>query len=280
MKKRILAFTLTAVLGLAALTGCGTKDSSSSDSAETKEIVVGATIKPHAEILNSDAVKTKLEEAGYTLKVVEYTDYVQPNTATQDGSLDANFFQHQPFLDDYNESNGNALVSVAKIHYEPLGLYAGKKTSLDDIEGSVIAVPNDSSNEARALQMLEEAGLIKLEKDAGLHATVKDIVENPNNLTFKEIESAQTVLVLQDVDFAVVNGNYALDAGLDVNKDALLVESADSKGADLYANILVVKKGNEEKEKIKALVDALTSDEVKTFINDSYAGAVVPVNNR
>lgn len=280
MKKRILAFTLTAVLGLAALTGCGAKDSSSSDSAETKEIVVGATIKPHAEILNSDAVKTKLEEAGYTLKVVEYTDYVQPNTATQDGSLDANFFQHQPFLDDYNESNGNALVSVAKIHYEPLGLYAGKKTSLDDIEGSVIAVPNDSSNEARALQMLEEAGLIKLEKDAGLHATVKDIVENPNNLTFKEIESAQTVLVLQDVDFAVVNGNYALDAGLDVNKDALLVESADSKGADLYANILVVKKGNEEKEKIKALVDALTSDEVKTFINDSYAGAVVPVNNK
>lgn len=278
MKKRILAFALTAVLGLTALTGCGTKGSSSSESAETKEIVVGATIKPHAEILNSDAVKTKLEEAGYTLKVVEYTDYVQPNTATQDGSLDANFFQHQPFLDDYNGSNGNALVNVAKIHYEPLGLYAGKKTGLDDIEGAVIAVPNDSSNEARALQMLEEAGLIKLEENAGLHATVKDIVENPNNLTFKEIESAQTVLVLQDVDFAVVNGNYALDAGLDVNKDALLVESADSKGADLYANILVVKKGNEEKEKTKVLVDALTSDEVKTFIHDSYAGAVVPVN--
>jgi len=274
MKKRLLAITLTMALGVTALVGCGKKENASSE----KEIVVGATIKPHAEILNSDAVKNKLEDAGYTLKVVEYTDYVQPNTATQDGSLDANFFQHQPFLDSYNESNGNALVSVAKIHYEPLGLYAGKKTSLEEMEDSVIAVPNDASNEARALHMLEEAEFIQLEKSAGLNATVKDIVKNPYNITFKEIESAQTTLVLQDVDFAIINGNYALDAGLNVNKDALIIESADSEGADLYANILVVKAGNEETDKTKALVEALTSDEVKAFIEETYEGAVVPVN--
>lgn len=271
--KKLLSLTLVLLLGLGALTGCSGKEKETN----SNEIVVGATIKPHSEILKSEAVTNKLEELGYTLKVVEYTDYVQPNSATQDGSLDANFFQHQPFLDDYNAANGDALVSVAKIHYEPLGLYAGKKNSLDNIQDSVIAVPNDSSNEARVLQMLESAGLIKLDPSKGLKAIVKDITENPYNITFQEIESAQTTLVLPDVDFSVVNGNYALDAGLDVNSDALIVEQEDSIGADTYSNILVVKAGNEESEKTKVLIEAMTSDEVRTFIQQSYNGAVVPV---
>lgn len=276
MKKsrKFLSLALAAVLGFGTLTACGSNSSTSSST----EIVVGATIKPHAEILNSEAFTTKLEELGYTIKVVEYTDYVQPNQATQDGSLDANFFQHQPFLDDYNANNDGDLVSVAQIHYEPLGLYGGKSDSLEDVQdGAVIAVPNDSSNEARALQLLEEAGLITLKEDAGLDATVNDIVENPHNISFKEIESAQTTLVLDDVDYAVINGNYALQAGLSVTDDALLLEGTDSEAADTYANILVVKSGNEETDKTKALIEALTSDEVRSYIEETYEGAVVPV---
>lgn len=272
--KKLVALTLTAVLGLSALTGCGSKGSGSSD----KEIVVGATIQPHAEILNSDAFRNKIKELGYSVKVVEYTDYVQPNEATQDGSLDANFFQHQPFLDDYNKENKGNLVSVAKVHYEPYGLYAGKTKSLENIkDGAEIAVPNDSSNEARALQMLQAGGLITMKKGVGLEATVKDIVENPHNISFKEIESAQTPLVLNDVDFAVINGNYAMQAGLNVQKDALLIEDAKSVGAETYANILVVKEENKDSDKTKALVKAITSDEVKRFMEEKYSGAVIPV---
>lgn len=271
--KKFLSLALAAVLGLGALTGCGSKNTANNST----EIVVGATIKPHAEILNSDAFTAKLNGLGYTIKVVEYTDYVQPNQATQDGSLDANFFQHQPFLDSYNEDNNGSLVSVAKVHYEPLGLYGGKSDSLDNVaDGAVIAVPNDSSNEARALQLLQKAGLITLKDGVGLEATVKDIVENPHNISFKEIESAQTTLVLNDVDFAVINGNYALQAGLSVSDDALLLEDASSEAAETYANILVVKSGNEETDKTKALVEALTSDEVKSYIEETYKGSVVP----
>lgn len=276
MKKsrKLVALTLTVVLGLSALTGCGKKGSGSNE----KEIVVGATIQPHAEILNSDAFQNKLKDLGYTVKVVEYTDYVQPNEATQDGSLDANFFQHQPFLDDFNKENKGSLVSVAKVHYEPYGLYAGKTSSLENIkDGATIAVPNDSSNEARALQMLQAGGLIKIKEDAGLMATVNDIVENPHNISFKEIESAQTPLVLNDVDFAVINGNYAMQAGLNVQKDALLLEDAKSVGAETYANILVVKEENQDSDKTKALVEAITSDEVKSFMEEKYSGAVIPV---
>ncbi len=272
--RRFAAFALTAVLGLSALTGCGSKSSGNG----SKEIVVGATIQPHAEILNSDAFQNKIKELGYSVKIVEYTDYVQPNEATQDGSLDANFFQHQPFLDAYNKESKGNLVSVAKVHYEPFGLYAGKSKSLDDMkDGASIAVPNDSSNEARALQMLEAGGLIKVKQDAGLNATINDIEENPHNISFKEIESAQTPLVLGDVDYAVINGNYAMQAGLNVQKDALLIEDAKSVGADTYANILVVKDSNKDSDKTKALVEALTSDEVKKFIEEKYSGAVVPV---
>ena len=272
--KKLVALTLTAVLGLSALTGCGTKGSRSND----KEIVVGATIQPHAEILNSDAFQNKIKELGYSVKVVEYTDYVQPNEATQDGSLDANFFQHKPFLDDYNKENKGNLVSVAKVHYEPYGLYAGKTKNLENIkDGALIAVPNDSSNEARALQMLQAGGLITMKEGVGLEATVKDIVENPHNISFKEIESAQTPLVLKDVDFAVINGNYAMQAGLNVQKDALLIEDAKSVGAETYANILVVKEENKDSDKTKALVKAITSDEVKRFMEEKYSGAVIPV---
>lgn len=276
MKKsrKLVALTLTVVLGLSALTGCGKKGSGSNE----KEIVVGATIQPHAEILNSDAFQNKLKDLGYTVKVVEYTDYVQPNEATQDGSLDANFFQHQPFLDDFNKENKGSLVSVAKVHYEPYGLYAGKTSSLENIkDGATIAVPNDSSNEARALQMLQAGGLITLKEDAGLMATVNDIVENTHNISFKEIESAQTPLVLNDVDFAVINGNYAMQAGLNVQKDALLIEDEKSVGAETYANILVVKEENQDSDKTKALVEAITSDEVKSFMEEKYSGAVIPV---
>lgn len=272
--KRFAALALTAVVGLTALTGCGNRNSGN----DSKEIVVGATIQPHAEILNSDAFVNKLSELGYTVKVVEYTDYVQPNEATVDGSLDANFFQHQPFLDDFNKENSGNLVSVAKVHYEPYGLYAGKSDSLENIkDGAAIAVPNDSSNEARALQMLQAGGLITIKEDAGLAATINDIVENPHNLSFTEIESAQTSMVLDDVDFSVINGNYAMQAGLNVEKDALLIEDAKSVGADTYANIIVVKEDNKDSDKTKALVEAITSEEVKSFLQEKYEGAVVPV---
>lgn len=272
--KRVLALGLAFILGASFMTGCGT----SSKKEGSKEIVIGATIEPHATILNSDAFQNKIKELGYTVKVMEYTDYVQPNKATADGSLDANYFQHQPFLDDFNSKNGDSLVSVAKIHFEPLGIYAGKSSDLTKIkDGAVIAVPNDSSNEARALKLLEAQGILTLKDGVGLEATVKDIVKNPYNVTFQEVESAQVSKVLKDVDFAVINGNYALQAGLDVSKDALASEAVDSEGADTYANILVVKKGNEDSAKTKALVEALTSDEVKDFINEKFSGSVVPV---
>lgn len=275
MKKRMLALSLAVVLGLGALAGCGSKTSTQS---QGNEIVVGASIEPHATILNSDAFKNKLEELGYTVKVVEYTDYVQPNVATNDGSLDANFFQHTPFMEDFNKNNKGSLVSVVKTHFEPLGIYAGKTTSLADVtDGAVVAVPNDSTNEARALKLLEEQGFITITEGKGLNATTKDIVENPFNLTFQEIESAQTSKVLKDVDLAVINGNYALEAGLSVEKDALAKEEADSLAADEYANIVAVKKGNEDSEKTKALVEAITCDEVKAFIEETWNGAVVPV---
>lgn len=247
-------------------------------SGELTEIVVGATIEPHATILNSDAVKNSLAAQGYSIKVVEFSDYIQPNVATQDGSLDANFFQHVPYLDDYNQKNGTNLKAVAKVHFEPLGIYPGKTTSLDALpDKAQIAVPNDTSNEARALLLLEKAGLIKLKENAGLEATVKDIVDNPKKLDIVEIEAAQTVKVLQDVDLAVINGNYALSNGLSASENALLVEDTASDAAQTFANVIVVKDGNEESDKTKALIKAVTSEETKQFINDTWKGAVIPV---
>ncbi len=302
--KKLASLLVTAVIFSVLLVGCGTKDAATNNepaateaaateaaateaaatqapATEDKElvkIIVGATIEPHATILNSEAVKQSLEEQGYSIEVVEYTDYVQPNVATQDGSLDANFFQHVPYLDDFNSKNGTTLVPVANIHFEPLGLYPGKTASIDAIpDGGQIAVPNDTSNEARALLLLQNAGLIKLKDGVGLEATIKDIVENSKNLDIVEIEAAQTARVLQDVDASVINGNYALEAGLSASENALITEEPDSEGATTYANVLVVKEGNEETDKTKALIKAVTSEETKKFIEEQWKGAVVPV---
>lgn len=283
--KRFGILIAATILTGALLTACGSSDTKSTDSKDTastdkalQEIVVGATIEPHATILNSDAVKNSLKEQGFSIKVVEYTDYIQPNVATQDGSLDANFFQHLPYLTDFNSKNGTDLVSVANVHFEPLGIYPGKTKSLDAIkDGAQIAVPNDTTNEARALLLLEKAGLLKLKENVGLEATKNDIVENPKNLDIVEIEAAQAAKVLPDVDLAVINGNYALTEGLSASKDGLLVEDASSEAANLYANIIVVKKGNEETDKTKALIKAVTSPETKAFIEEKWQGAVVPV---
>ena len=207
--------------------------------------------------------------------MVEYNDYVLPNTALEDGDLDANYFQHQPYLDDFNAENGTHIVGVANVHFEPLGIYAGKTASLDELkDGAVVAVPNDTTNEARALLLLEQEGLIKLKADAGLQATVLDIEENPLNLEIKELEAAQVARAINDVDVACINGNYAIEAGLDA---AIALESADSKAAETYANIIAVREGDEDTDKTKALVDAVLSDKVRDFINENYAGAVVPV---
>ena len=260
--KKLAAFALVLVLVF-------------SGSALAETIRVGASITPHAEILN--VVKPILAEQGYDLEVVEYTDYVLPNTATESGELDANYFQHQPYLDDFNAQNGTHLVSVAAIHYEPFAIYAGKSDSLENIaDGATIAVPNDGTNEARALLLLEAQGLIKLREDAGFTATKLDIEENPKNLDIVEMEAAQLPRVLPDVDFAVINGNYAIQGGLKV-ADALASESVESESAQTYANVLVVKEGNENNPAILALVDALKTEEVRKFIEDTYEGAVVPI---
>lgn len=282
-KKTLSILLAISIITGAVLTGCGAKDtneSSKSDSTKSDlvEIVVGASIEPHASILNSDAVKKSLEADGFKIKVVEYTDFVQPNVATEDGSLDANFFQHTPYLLDFNEKNGTHLVNVADVHFEPYGIYPGKTKSIEEMkDGAQIAVPNDSTNEARALILLEKAGLIKIKENAGLEATVKDIVENKKNLEIVEMEAAQTVKVLRDVDLSVINGNYALSEGLSATEDALLVEDTASEAFNTYPNIIVVKEGNEETAKTKALIKAVTSEETKAFIEEKWEGAVVPV---
>ena len=266
MKKKAIGILLTAALIAGVFSGCGSKS-------DDKTIKVGACVTPHAEILNS--VKDKLAEEGWDLEVVEYNDYVLPNTALEDGEFDANYFQHKPYLDDFNEENGTHIVGVANVHFEPMAIYAGKTASLDDVaDGASVAVPNDTTNEARALLLLEAQGLISLNEDAGVQATVLDITDNPHNLEIKELEAAQVAKSIQDVDFAVINGNYAIEAGL---TDPLAVEASDSLAAETYANLIAVKEGNEDSEKTKALVDAVLSDDVRDYINENYEGAVVPV---
>jgi D-methionine transport system substrate-binding protein len=268
--KKITSILLSIALIGALLTGCGAKEK------DTGKIVVGASTTPHAEIL--EQVKPILEKEGYELQIVEYSDFVQPNLALQSGDLDANYFQHLPYLDKFNTEKNTTLVSVGKIHYEPIGIYPGKTKTLDTLaEKAKIAVPNDATNEARALLLLEVQGLIKLADGVGLNATKNDIIENPKNLEIMEIEAAQIARSLADVDLAVINGNYAIEAGLKVGTDALATEDKDSIAADTYANIVAVKAGDENKDAIKALVKALQSDEVKKFINDKYEGAVVPM---
>ena len=244
--------------------------------AESKgEISVAASPTPHAEILAAAA--DLLAKEGWTLKVTEFEDYVQPNLVVDSGEIDANYFQHVPYLDDFNEENGTSLVAVGGIHYEPFGIYPGTKSELSDLaEGDVIAVPNDTTNEARALLLLQDNGIITLADGAGLKATVKDITDNPNNIKIQELEAAQVSRVKDEVAFVVLNGNYALEAGFSVAHDAVAYETSDSEAAQTYVNVLVVKEGNENEEGIQALVNVLKSEEIKQYIIDNYDGAVVP----
>ena len=299
--KKLISATLAASLALS-LAACGSSASTDSvaasseaasaestaasseaaeSTAETSELA-GTTLKvaasptPHAEILN--VAKEILAEQGIDLEVVEFSDYVQPNLVTENGEVDANYFQHTPYLDSFNEENGTHLVSVGAVHYEPFGIYPGKSDDLANIaDGATIAVPNDTTNEARALQLLAAQGLITVRDGAGLTATVNDITDNPHNLQIKEIEAAQLPRTVHDVDFAVINGIYAMEAGFSVGKDALATEDASSEAAQTYANVLVVKEGRENDPAIQALYAALTGDKVKDYINSTYDGAVVPI---
>ena len=269
--KRILAAGAAAVLAVG-LTACGGKENKADD----KTITVAASPTPHAEIL--EAAKDLLKEKGYTLEIKEFDDYPQQNVVVDEGEFDANYFQHQPYLDNFNEEKGSDLVSSAKIHYEPLGIYPGASEDLENIkDGAKIAVPNDATNEARALLLLEENGIITLKEDAGLNATKKDVEENPHNIEIVELDAAQIARVVEELDFVVLNGNYALDAGFNVQTDAIAKEEADSEAAQTYANIIAVKKENKDSEKIKALVEVLQSEEIGKFITDTYEGAVVPM---
>ncbi len=239
-------------------------------------IKIGATPTPHAEILG--IVKELLAAQGYDLQIVEFTDYVQPNLALDSGDLDANYFQHKPYLDQFNAEQGTDIIPVVNVHFEPLGIYAGKTAALDALaDKAQVAVPNDTTNEARALLLLEAQGLIKLKEGADLNTTVNDIVENPKNLKIVEIAAEQLTRSLQDVDIAVINGNFAIQAGLNAATDALAKEDAASVAATTFANFIAVKNGNENNPEIQALVQAVTSPEVKAFIETTYQGAVVPV---
>ncbi len=267
--KKFLAVLLTGAIAVGALSACGSKGG------DDKVIKVAASATPHAEIL--EQAKPILAEQGYDLQVTVFDDYVQPNEVVESGDFDANYFQHIPYLDSFNAEKGTHLVNAGGIHYEPFGIYPGTKTSLSDVaEGDSIAVPNDTTNEARALLLLQDNGLIKLKEGAGLEATVNDIEENTYNLEIVELEAAQVPRVVDEVAFVVLNGNYALEAGYSVARDALAYESADSEAAKTYVNVIAVKEGNEGADKLKALVDVLKSEEIKKYITDTYDGAVIP----
>ena len=268
--KKLLAVVLTGAFVVSALAGCG-----KSTSADDKVIKVAASATPHAEIL--EQAKPLLEAKGYDLQVTVFDDYVQPNEVVESGDFDANYFQHIPYLESFNEEKGTHLVNAGGIHYEPFGIYPGTKASLDELaDGDSIAVPNDTTNEARALLLLQDNGIITLKEDAGLTATKNDIVENPYNVEIVELEAAQVPRVKDEVAFMVLNGNYALEAGFSVAKDSIAYEKADSEAAKTYVNVIAVKEGNENSDKIKALVEVLTSQDIKDYINNTYDGAVIP----
>ncbi len=287
MKRKLLALTLalglTASLAACGSTGAGSgsgsaasgsagsASASGSAPAETVTLKVAASATPHAEILN--AVKDVLAQQGIDLQVTEYGDYVVPNTAVEEGSEDANYFQHVPYLDNFNAENGTHLVNAGGVHIEPMGIYAGKTTALADLaDGAVVAIPNDATNEGRALLLLEAQGLIKLKDSANLTATPNDIAENPKNLTFKELEAAMIPNTVEEVDLSVINSNYAMEAGFNPVEDALAIEDANSP----YVNIIAVKEGNENNPAIRALVEALQSETARDFITTTYGGAVIP----
>lgn len=304
MKKKILTGILAGVLAIGTLTGCGNSSTGAAEngpaqgetaadagSAQATEhtadtvaagqpeskgtITVAASATPHAEIL--EQAKAILAEQGWDLQVTVFDDYIQPNEVVESGEFDANYFQHIPYLEEFNETKGTHLVNVGGIHYEPFGIYPGTKKDLSELaEGDVIAVPNDTTNEARALLLLEANGIITLKEDAGLTVTVNDIVENPYGIKIEELEAAQVARVVPEVAFVVLNGNYALQAGYTVANDSIAYETGDSEAAKTYVNVIAVKEGNEQNEGIQALVEVLRSDAVKQYINDTYNGAVIP----
>lgn len=274
--KRILTAALALALSLS-LAACGAKEETPAETtpdetpAETTTLTVAASPTPHAQIL--EQCVPILAEQGIELVINEYSDYVVPNTAVEDGDEDANYFQHIPYLEEFNASRGTHLVDVASVHIEPMAIYAGKTASLEELpDGASIAVPNDPTNEGRALLLLEAQGLITLSDSSNLSSTPKDIAENPKNLTFVEVEAATIPSIVSEVDLAVINSNYALGAGYNPVTDSLAIESSDSP----YVNVLVVKEGNEENPAIQALVEALHSDTIRTYIEDTFDGAVVP----
>ena len=281
----VLALTLT--FSLTACGGAAKKEIKTDAATQTSEapaenpaantvIKVGANITPHSEIL--EQAKPILEQKGITLEIVKLEDSITPNTGVIEGSLDANYFQHVPYLEQFNKENGSDLVSIGAIHYEPFGVYAGKTTDLSALpDGALIAVPNNVTNEARALLLLAQEGIIKLKDDAGINATVEDIVENPKNVEFKELAPEQLVAALPDVDVAVINGNYAIEGGLHVSQ-ALAVEANDGLAAITYGNIIATSKDKENDEALKVLVEVLQSADISKYINDTYYGEVVPLN--
>lgn len=268
VKSRVLAGVFALVLASGALTACGA-------SKEGGTITVAATEVPHAEIL--EAAKPVLAGQGWDLQVTVFNDYVQPNEVVEAGDFDCNYFQHSPYLDSFNAERGTHLVNVGEIHYEPLGIYGGTESDLGNIsDGATIAIPNDTTNEARALLLLQDNGILTLKEGAGIEATKNDIAENPHNVEIVELEAAQVARVIGETSFVVLNGNYALQAGLNAQTDALAYETSDSEAAKTYVNVIVVKEGNEENAGVKALVDVLKSEEIRKFINEKYQGSVVP----
>lgn len=266
MKKKLVSLLSAAALTAVLLTGCG-------GGSDDKTITVAASATPHAEIL--EQAKPLLEAKGYTLEIKVFSDYVQPNNVVESGDFDANYFQHLPYMEQFNEEQGTHLVSAGGIHYEPFGLYPGKSSDLADMQGATVAVPNDTTNEARALLLLQDNGYLTLKEGAGLTATKLDIVDNPYNIEIVELEAAQIPRTLQDVTFGIMNGNYAMEAGYTVAENALLYESKDSDATTTYVNVIAVKEGNENSAKIKALVEVLKSDEIAEYIKATYNGGVV-----
>ena len=271
MNKKLISVILTGALALS-FAGCS---AANADEAGNKVLKVGASITPHSEIL--EQAKPILAEAGITLEIVQIEDSITPNTGVIEGSLDANYFQHVPYLDQFNLENGSDLVSVGAIHYEPFGVYAGRVDNLDELpDGALVAVPNNVTNEARALLLLAQEGIITLSEDAGINATVEDIVDNPKNIEFRELAPESLVAALPDVDIAVINGNYAIEGGLHVSQ-ALAVEANDGLAAQTYGNIVATTADRANDEAIKTLVEVLQSQEISDYINNTYDGAVVPL---
>ncbi len=278
--KKVLSLIIAGVLTTTSITGCGKQaagtDTSdvSSVGAENKVIKIAASATPHAEIL--DQARSILAKEGWELDITVFDDYVQPNEVVESGEFDANYTQHVPYMESFNKEKGTHLVDAGDIHYEPFGIYPGTTKSLDDLkDGDTVAIPNDTTNEARALLLLQDNGLLTLKEGAGLEATITDITDNPKNLKFEELEAAQVSRVTAEVALVVLNGNYALEAGYTVNKDAIAYEKSDSEAAKTYVNIIAVKEGNGNNEGIQALVKVLKSDEIKQYINDTYEGAVI-----